>query len=132
MRTAWLLLDVQRHPLIRIIFALLMVALAAPAGFAAPAESAAASGALAPSTQPSTRPVEQLQGGDRRKMRQLARQALQAAKAGKLEEAETALGAALVIDPFHSTNLYNMACIKALRGRPDAAIDYLERAASEG
>jgi len=48
------------------------------------------------------------------------------------EEAEKALGEALGIDPNNSTNPSNKACIKALRGRSDAAIDYLERAAVEG
>src|SRR6185436_12485513 len=120
MPRAWLLLDVKARLLIRAIFGLLVLG-----GFVLAAPS------NPPATQPATRPAEP-RAGDVRKLRQLSRKALEAAKAGRLEEAEGALGQALVIDPNNSTNLYNMACIKALRGRSDAAIDYLERAAVEG
>lgn len=122
----WLLLDVRTRLLIRAILALLMLVTMAPLGFAPAALP------TLPATQPATRPASRPSDIDRRKLRQLGRKALEAAKAGKLEEAEAALSQALIIDPTHSTNLYNMACIKALRGRQEAAIDYLERAAVEG
>src|SRR6266436_9510091 len=125
MPRAWLLLDVKARHLIRAILALLVLSVMGPtvAVLAAPATPAL--------TQPATRPATSAEP-DRRKLRQLSRKALEAAKAGRLEEAEGALGQALLIDPSNSTNLYNMACIKALRGRSDAALDYLERAAGEG
>ncbi|HEV8291244.1 MAG TPA: PDZ domain-containing protein [Tepidisphaeraceae bacterium] len=88
--------------------------------------------ATPPAAQPATRPATPPAEVDRRKLRQLARKALEAVKAGRLEEAEAALAQALITDPNNSTNLYNMACVKALRGRTDAAMDYLERAAGEG
>jgi hypothetical protein len=125
MLTAWLLLDVKARRLIRAIFGVIVLA------FIAPTVHLLAAPAAPPSTRPSTRPAEPGQG-ERRKLRQLSRKALEAAKAGRLEEAEGALAEALVIDPTNSTNLYNMACVKALRGRSDAAMDYLERAAGEG
>jgi hypothetical protein len=126
MPRAWLLLDVKARHLIRAILGLLMLAAMGPMVvlLAAPATP--------PATQPATRPATAPVEVDRRKLRQLARRALEAAKAGRLEEAETALAQALIIDPNNSTNLYNMACVKALRGRADAAMDYLERAAGEG
>jgi hypothetical protein len=101
-------------------------------GAMGPSAAILAAPATLPASPSATRPAAGPIETDRRKLRHLARQALEAAKAGKLEEAEIALAQALVIDPTHSTNLYNMACIKALRGRPDAAMDYLERAAGEG
>lgn len=120
MSRAWLLLDVKARLLIRAVFGMLVLmgcALGAPSS--------------PPATQPAARPAEPREGANR-KLRQLSRKALEATKAGRLEEAETALGEALVIDPNNSTNLYNMACVKSLRGRTDAAMDYLERAAVEG
>src|SRR4051812_11079306 len=111
MPEGWLLLDVKARHLIRAILGLLLVGLLGqtPLLLAAPS--------IKPSTRPATNPIEP----DRRAIRQLARKSLEAAKAGRLEEAETTLAQALVLDPAHSTNLYNMACIKALRGRADAA-----------
>lgn len=82
-----------------------------------------------PTTAPTTQPNdEQLL----RRIHQLSRRSLNLAEAGKLDEAETVLQQALILAPDHSVNLYNMACLKALKGRSDAALDYLERAASEG
>src|SRR3954469_7767867 len=124
MPSSSLLLDVKPRLLIRAVFGLLMLAAMGPWAtvYAAPA--------VPPSTQPATRPAAT--EVDRRKLRQLSRRALEAAKAGEREGGETALAEALTIDPTQSTNLYNMACIKALRGRADAGVDYLELAAAEG
>src|SRR5438445_10061333 len=126
MPRGWLLLDVKARHLIRAILGIFFLAVVGAASVlsAAPPSPPVAR----PATRPATNPVEP----DRRVIRQLARKAMAAAKARKLQEAETALAQALILDPLHSTNLYKMACIKALRGRSDAAIDYLERAASEG
>src|SRR5215211_409910 len=102
MPTAWLLLDVKTRRLIRAILVLITLAMMGPAlAQVAPAIPAA--------TQPSTRPPAEPNRDDRRKLRQLSRKALEAAKAGKLDEAEGALAASLLIDPSNSTNLYNMA-----------------------
>ncbi|MFI5380966.1 MAG: PDZ domain-containing protein [Tepidisphaerales bacterium] len=94
----------------------------------------------APATQPATRPatrptsqpaVDQARQ-NRQRLMQLTRNAINLLQSGKPAEAETALTEALAIDPTEAINLYNMACAKALLHRPDAAIDYLERAALEG
>jgi len=50
----------------------------------------------------------------------------------KYNEAEATLTEALVLDPEHSTNIYNMACLKALTKHPNDAMTYLERAAEAG
>jgi hypothetical protein len=39
---------------------------------------------------------------------------------------------ALSLDPTDTTNLYNYACLHALKNRPDDALKYLERAAEAG
>src|SRR5258708_1746420 len=110
MPRAWLLLDVKTRLLIRAIFGLLVVAALGPmVGVLAAPQTPVAE-------QPSSRPSVAMEQGEHRKLRQLSRKALEAAKAGRLEEAEQALAASLVIDPGNSTALYNMACIKALRG----------------
>ncbi len=82
-----------------------------------------------PTVGPVTRPtLEQ----SRQQLLQLTRKAINLLQSGKPAEAEQALSEALTIDPTVAVNLYNMACAKALLGRSDAAIDYLERAALEG
>ena len=53
-------------------------------------------------------------------------------KAKKYAEAEDVISQALAIDPDEPTNIYNMACMKALRGHPTEAMDYLERSADNG
>src|SRR6266487_2406953 len=122
---SWLLLDVRTRHLIRAILGIFLLVAMGPASlvWAAPPILPPQ-----PATRPATNPVEM----DRGKIRLLSRRALAAAKAGRLDDAEKALAEALVLDPVNSTNLYNMACVKALRGRSDAALDYLERSASEG
>jgi tetratricopeptide (TPR) repeat protein len=88
--------------------------------------------ATRPATRPTTRPaIEQVRQAHQR-LQQLTRSAINLLQAGKPAEAEQALTEALTIDPSQAVNLYNMGCAKALLGRPDAAIDYLERAALEG
>lgn len=109
--------------LIRILIVLSFVLAIAQRGQAAPSTRPAAS-------RPTTRP------GNRRAQRQrlleLTRKSIQFLEAGKRAEAEAALAEALIIAPHNSLNLYNMACVKALTGHGDAAIDYLERSAREG
>src|SRR5687768_730023 len=100
--------------------ALLNAALAVPQG--APA-SQPASG---PASGPASRPAEETA----RRMRALTRTAIEQIKAGRLERAERTLRQALEIDAASPTNLYNLACVMALQGRSEAALDYLERSAS--
>src|SRR2546421_2756650 len=122
---SWLLLDVRTRHLIRAILGIFFLVAMGPASLV---WSAPPILPPQPSTRPATNPVEM----DRGKIRLLSRRALAAAKAGRLEDAEKALAEALLLDPVNSTNLYNMACVKALRGRSEAALDYLERSATEG
>jgi hypothetical protein len=77
---------------------------------------------------PSSQPTEQ----DRRRARELTRRSLELLHDGKFADAEPVLLDALAIEPDHTTNLYNLACVKARSGKPDEAIDYLERAGEAG
>ena len=95
------------------------------------AQPQAAPAATRPATRPTTDPAQAARKV-RQRVVQLTRKSLELIKANKLDEAEDALQEALLLDPTHSVNLYNMACIKAIKGRADAAIDYLERSALEG
>lgn len=105
------------HRLIRFIIALLLGVSICPADLPA-----------APTTRPSTQAIEVRA----RRLSFLTRRSIELVKQGKLAEAETVLKEALQLSPGNSTNLYNMACMQALSGRPQAAMDYLERAAAEG
>ena len=86
----------------------------------------------APATRPASRPTTQQAHADRQKLMLLTRQSIELIKASKLDEAENVLLEAIALHPSHHVNLYNMACVKALKGRSEAALDYLERAAVEG
>lgn len=79
-------------------------------------------------TQPTTRPSP----ADYQRVIQLTRRSIQLIQSRKYDEAEAVIEQALGILPHHAVNLYNMACLKALRGRSDEAMDYLERSALEG
>ena len=65
-------------------------------------------------------------------MAELTRKSIELCKEKKYAEAEEVITEALAIDPNEPTNIYNMACMKALRGHPDEAMDYLERSAENG
>jgi hypothetical protein len=84
-----------------------------------------------PASKPATQPLspEQLK---RQKVQELTRKSLDLLLKQKYAEAEVTLTEALVLDPDHSTNIYNMACLKALTHHPDDAMTYLERAAEAG
>jgi hypothetical protein len=114
-------MNVQTPELVRFILILLICA---PSLTAAPA--------TAPATGPATQPAARPSPEDHRRMLALSRRSIELIKAHRLDEAENVLLEALALFPGHSTNLYNMACIKALKGRSEAALDYLERAAVEG
>ncbi len=65
-------------------------------------------------------------------MQEFTRRSIELLRQKKYALAEAALTEALVLDPDHATNIYNMACLKALTNRPDEAMAYLERAANAG
>ncbi|HEX2972838.1 MAG TPA: PDZ domain-containing protein [Tepidisphaeraceae bacterium] len=87
---------------------------------------------FAQSTKPATRPLAELSPEDRHRLVQLTRQAVDLLKRNQLEPAERTLAQALQINPTHYLNLYNMACVKAVLGKADEAIECLERAALAG
>ena len=78
------------------------------------------------------RPATSPSSDDGERVAQFSRVAAAAMKAGKLVDAEAALRSALELDPHDEVILYNLACVKSLQGRGDAAMDCLERAAREG
>ena len=86
-------------------------------------------------TQPEPRPVTRPAGpsdADRRHAAQLARKSVELLEQRKLGPAEKVLRQALDLDPEDSTNLYNLACVRALKNSPDDAMDYLEKSADAG
>lgn len=86
----------------------------------------------APRSAPSSGPATQSVEDPARRLRALTRRAIEQIKAGRLEVAERTLRQALEIEPTSPTNLYNLACVMALRGRGEAALDFLEKSASAG
>jgi tetratricopeptide (TPR) repeat protein len=84
-----------------------------------------------PATLPSTRPATARADIDKAVL-PLTRKSIELMEKGKLDEAEPVLLKALALDPTHTTNLYNYACLLALKGKPDLAIAHLERAAEYG
>ncbi|HEX8913689.1 MAG TPA: PDZ domain-containing protein [Humisphaera sp.] len=86
-----------------------------------------------PATQPSTRPVvKPTDAAKDKQVQDLTRRAIRQIEKGKLDDAEATLAEALTLDPDHVTNLYNSACLFALKGKPDLAMDRLEKAAEAG
>jgi hypothetical protein len=82
--------------------------------------------AAPPPTQPT--PEQQLQ----QKVRQLTRKSVALFKQKKYDQVESTLNEALALDPDNPTNIYNMACVKSLKGDHATAMAYLERAADAG
>ncbi len=110
-----------------------LVSLAAPVvpARAAPTTQRAPAPATKPSNQllvPATKPA----APDLKRVEQLTRQSIKLMEEQKLAEAEPLLLQAIAIDPESVINLYNLACLKALRGRGDDAMGLLERAAEAG
>ncbi len=87
-----------------------------------------ASGATMPASRAATRPVE----SDAQRLERLARQGIELLRQRKYDEAERALSEALKLGPNRYILLYNMACVKAVRGDIAGAMDCLERATSNG
>jgi hypothetical protein len=95
-----------------------------------------ASSATAPSTRPATAPASRPAAAEAerraRQLRRLTGQAIDQIKRNRLDSAENTLKQALEIAPDHPTNLYNMACVKALKGQSEPALEFLQKAALEG
>ena len=113
---------------ILLLFVLLMSGRAPAAPPATRPATRATTQLLKPTSRPALTPEQQ----KRQKVQEFTRKSLDLLMHKKYAEAEVVLTEALVLDPDHSTNVYNMACLKALTGRPDEAMAYLERAASAG
>lgn len=103
--------------------AILLAALAAVAVQAAPSSQ--------PDKKTDKKPASE-HTADQRRLGRLMAQSMQQMKQKKYPEAEKTLQSALAIDPKQPTNLYNMACLKALTGKPDEAMDYLEKSTEQG
>ncbi len=116
----------------------ILVALLALVSFAAGAPSTSSTSTATTrraSTQASatSKPATQLSEKEkRRKLMDLMRRSIDLMGRKKYAQAEAVLQEALALDPKEYTNLYNMACLKALTGHKDAALDYLERSADAG
>jgi hypothetical protein len=67
-----------------------------------------------------------------RRAAELTRAAIRLIGQRDWEAAEAALDEALALAPGDPLNLYNLACVRARRGRPEAALDALEGAADAG
>jgi hypothetical protein len=68
----------------------------------------------------------------RRRVSRLTRQSMRLVAQKKWDEAEAVLEEALSLAPGNPLNLYNLACVRARLGRPDAAMESLEQAAGGG
>jgi hypothetical protein len=85
-----------------------------------------------PAGAPTSRPALTIDQLKRAKVQEFTRRALECFRQKDYAGAESVLIEALVLDPDNATNVYNMACIKALTQRPDQAMAYLERAVNDG
>jgi hypothetical protein len=112
----------------RILRAILIILVAVSLVPAAAVRAAPASRATAPAAKSAPDPEQQ----KREAVKELTRRSVELLRQKKYALAEAALTEALVADPDHATNIYNMACLKAMTGRPTEAIAYLERAANAG
>jgi hypothetical protein len=83
-------------------------------------------------TRPATVPAETAEDRNARRALQLGRQAIDLMRRRDFPAAERALRESIALDPKDSTNLYNMACVMALTGRTQPALDYLEKSAEAG
>jgi hypothetical protein len=112
---------------------ILAVLLAAIPTLAAPP---ATQPAIHPTTRPvahsATRPALSAEEQKFVKLAELTRRSIELCEAMKYAEAEKVIAQALEIDPNESTNIYNMACLKALCDDPDVAMNFLEKSAELG
>src|SRR5688572_29561366 len=104
------------------------VAVAAPPSTSPPSGSPpAARPSTRPATQPTTKPAF-----DRERFMTLSQQAVDLIKRKRLRRAQIVLAEVIRMNPGHSINLYNMACVQALLGDHKRAIEYLEYACLAG
>jgi tetratricopeptide (TPR) repeat protein len=80
---------------------------------------------------PTTRPAE-ISERDRARASELARKAVTYMDQQRYAQADLALRDALAIIPDKTTWLFNLACVQAVRGKPDEAMDTLEQATDLG
>ena len=106
---------------------LLVAAFAVGGVIAAPPPTTAKSPASRPAPPPLTAEERK-----QKKVLELTRRSLELLKVKDYAKAEDVLMEALALNPDQPTNIYNMACVKALTNRPDQALAYLERAANAG
>ena len=81
----------------------------------------------APAPQPFT-----LADEDGGRVAELTRKSIALLRSNSVAEAEKVLHEAVELAPTHSTNLYNLACCKALLNKPQEALDWLEKSAEAG
>lgn len=99
-----------------------------------PTTGPASKASTGPSTGPATAKHPPLTPEQQKRLDvlRLTRRSLELFKQKKYDEVEKVLMEALALDPDNATNVYNMACIKSLKGKTDDAMTYLERAADAG
>ncbi|HZK82954.1 MAG TPA: hypothetical protein VFC46_17860, partial [Humisphaera sp.] len=118
----------------------LAVLLAALPALAAPPTTQPTTKPAQPTTKPTkrpvvrsaTRPVLTAEELKLLKLRDLTRKSIELCEARKYAEAEAVIKQALEIEPDEPTNIYNMACLKALCDDPDVAMNFLEKSAELG
>ncbi len=89
-----------------------------------------------PATGPTTQPGITFTPGNERAQRvrfaELIRKSIACVRLKQFGEAERALKESLEVDPGNPTSYYNLACVYALTGRPDDAMEHLTKAAGAG
>jgi tetratricopeptide (TPR) repeat protein len=96
-------------------------------GVAVAAPPSGSPSAARPSTRPATQPAF-----DRERFMSLSQRAVDLIKQKRLRRAQVVLAQAIRMNPGHSINLYNMACVQALIGDHKRALEYLEYACLAG
>lgn len=110
-----------------------LVLLVGSVSFAAPATTPSTPSTTRPATPaPATRRPERAERAEQRHLAQLTRRSIELLEARKLDEAEKVLLEAIALDPAQDVDLYNLACLYAIKGKLDEALDYLQRSADAG
>ncbi len=95
-----------------------------------PAAPSTGTAPAAPAAPPASRGA--IPQASNNELQQLARRAGEALRAKRYDEAETVYLQILKLVPDGVNSLYNMACVQALKGNEDSALDYLEQAFKAG
>ncbi len=85
-----------------------------------------------PATKPAAEDVNGPTFGQNPEYVKLTRKSMEQLQAKKWDEAEATLEQLIKQFPDSVTNLYNMACVQALKSRSEPAMDYLEKAIQAG